>query len=295
MLFDAPDDPLARFYPSITGERVPPGDPAPDLAAFAREHAHTLGEMIATRATQTNEVNRSVAVAAGLRAAAADLPDTPLALVELGPSAGLNLLADTYAIDAGHGALHQRPASPVVLRTRLAGDGRPGLDAPLPPVVDRAGVDLHPIDVWTDDEVRWLEACLWPEQTERLARFRAAVIEARAAPPRLVEGDLLDDLPALLDTLPPEAHAFVFHSWVLTYVARTRRPDLATILRAAAARRPVSWYSAEAPGVVPDLPAGVAEEGGLTLLGLTTFRSTGEHSRVVGTCHPHLAWLDWQG
>ena len=78
-------------------------------------------------------------------------------------------------------------------------------------------------------------------------------------------------------------------------MARTRRADLATILRAAAARRPISWYSAEAPGVVPDLPEGVAEEGGLTLLGLRTFRSTGEHSRVVGTCHPHLAWLDWQG
>ena len=125
VLLDQPGHPLARFYPSVSGGPVPPGDPAPAFASFVREHAAEIGELVATRSTQTNEVNRSVAVAAGLRAAAADLPDTPVALVELGPSAGLNLRADTYAVDFGDGVLHQAPGSPVVLSCRPAAGSVP--------------------------------------------------------------------------------------------------------------------------------------------------------------------------
>lgn len=295
VLFDHPSHPLAQYYPSVSGSPVASGDPGPTFAAFLREHAGAVGELIATRATQTNEVNRSVAVAAVLREATVDLPSAPIALVELGPSAGLNLRADTYAIELAGRGLHQATGSEVRLVCQLVGGGVPGLDRPLPPVVDRVGLDLHPIDVRTDrDDLRWLEACLWPEQTERLVRFRAAVAAARRDPPRLVQGDLLDDLPALLDALPAGAHAFVFHSWVLTYVARERRPALLDALAAAAQHRAVSWFSAEAPTVVPGLAAPEIPDDGTTVLGLTTWREGATRTRVLGTCHPHLRWLAWQ-
>jgi hypothetical protein len=215
--------------------------------------------------------------------------------VELGPSAGLNLRADTYAMDFCDGVHHQAPGSPVVLTCRPAGGGMPpDVDTGLPPVVARVGLDLHPIDVRADpDEVLWLEACLWPEQTQRLQRFRAAVEGARAAPPRLIQGDLLDDLPALLDGLPADAHAFVFHSWVLTYVARERRGRLGAIVAEASRSRPVSWFSAEAPGVVAGLDAPPSEDVGLTVLGLVMARSGDVQRRILGTSHPHLAWIDW--
>lgn len=296
VLFDHPSDPLARFYPSVSGSPAAPGDPASPFAAFVREHEVAVGELVATKATQTNEVNRSVAVTAGLREATSDLPAVRIALVELGPSAGLNLRADTYAIELAGRGVHQVRDSPVRLSCRLVGDAVPDVDRPLPPVVDRAGLDVHPVDVRTDhDDLRWLEACLWPEQTKRLARFRAAVAAARSDPPRLVRGDLLDDLPALLAALPAGAHAFVFHSWVLTYVARERRPALADALAVAAEDRAVSWFSAEAPTVVPGLRAPEVPDDGTTVLGLTTWREGVTRTRVLGTCHPHLAWLDWQG
>ena len=294
LLFDHPDDPLATFYPSVTGQPVPAGDPVPAFLAFCAAHLDELRPMVEQRSTQTNEVNRSVAVAAALRTATADLATTPIALVELGPSAGLNLRADTYAVDFGDGIEHQATASPVRLRTRLVGAGRPDVDRALPPVVARVGLDLHPIAVATDDEeLRWLEACLWPEQMDRLARFRAAVAAVQAEPPMLVRGDLLDDLADLLARLPSGAHAFVFHSWVLTYVARDRRPELAEILRAAAAERPLSWFSAEAAGVVPGIDWPPSEDLGLTVLGLRRFRGAEDDVRLLGTSHPHLQWLDW--
>jgi hypothetical protein len=294
LVLDHPDDELAKWYPSVTGGPVPAGDPGPAFLAFCRVHEGALTALVETRSTQTNEVNRSVAIAAILRVATADLPEVPVALVELGPSAGLNLRADTYCIALDDGTLHQETASAVRLYTRLEGQGRPDFDAPIPPIVARVGLDLDPIDVRTDtDDVAWLEACLWPEQLERFQRFRAAVELARSSPPTLVRGDLLDDLPAVLDGLPRSAHAFVFHSWVLTYVARERRPELERILRVAARERPLSWCSAEGNGVVPGVEGPAEAAPDLTVLGLTTMRGDAGRTTVLGTCHPHLAWLRW--
>jgi hypothetical protein len=296
LLFEAPEDPLIEWYPSLSGHALPEGDPVPDFLAFTAAHHDELASLIACRATQTNEVNRSVAVAACLRAATRGLRDAPIALVELGPSAGLNLRADTYAIDVGDGRLHQHASSPVVLATELRGPCRPEFDSPLPPIVDRVGLDLRPIDVTRDlDELLWLEACLWPEQAARVGRFRAAVEACREDPPRLVRGDLLDDLPAVLDGLAEGAHAVVFHSWVLTYVARDRRPGIWEILRHAAADRPLTWLAFEAAGVVPGLAEGEEPDGGgTTLLVRTTFRESEERSRVLARSHPHLNWLEWR-
>ena len=82
---------------------------------------------------------------------------------------------------------------------------------------------------------------------------------------------------------------------MLTYVQRPRRRALPEILRPAAADRPVSWLAAEAANVVPDVATLETEDGGLTLLNLTTWRDGVETTRLAGTCHPHLAWLAWRG
>lgn len=292
LLLGGADHPLAAFYPTVTGRPVPPGDPVPAFLDFCARHRDGLARLVATRSTQTNEVNRSVAVAAGWRAATADQPDRPVAVVELGASAGLNLLADRYAVDVGDGRLHGDTGSAVRLRTSLAGAATPDLDRPLPPVVARLGLDLAPVDVRDDDAVRWLEACLWPEQPERFARFASAVEVARADPPVLVAGDLVDDLPGVLAGLPPTAHLVVTHTWALTYVERARRARLVEVLERAAGERPVSWLSAEGPGVTPLVEA-PHREGYATLLGLTTWRGGARRTRPLAWCHHHLAWMDW--
>ena len=129
-------------------------------------------------------------------------------------------------------------------------------------------------------------------ELERFQRFRAVDLTA-ADPPTLVRGDLIDDLPALLDGLPR--------------CPRVRVPQLGADLRGqgpaagtgrrpptAARQRPVSWFSAEAATVVPEVPATPTEDPGLTMLGLTTFRSGDEQTPCLGTSHPHLAWIGWQ-
>lgn len=287
-----PAVPAAGWYPSATGRSVPAGDPWPDVRRTCRDHGDELRATIASRATQTNEVNRVVHLAPLLAQAAADVPDAPVALIEMGASAGLLLGLDRYRIEltpigGGSPVVFGDPASPVV----CSGSQRSGpslADLRLATIVERVGLDLDPVDLDDADEVRWLEACLWPDDLGRLERFRAAVALLRDDPPELVAGDMVDDLEAVAHstravaqaagdagrTGPPHAgeasgshgevtvsrgaepvHLVVFSSWALTYVARDRRPLVAEALGALAADgRPVSWLTAEPPGCVPGIP-----------------------------------------
>lgn len=319
-----PDLPAARWYPSVTGGPVPDGDPWPDVRAAALGHARALRDVVATRATQTNEVNRAVHLGALVARAAGDLPDRPVALVEMGASAGLLLGLDGYRVEVGApGSLGATvlgdPSSRVVCRGELRSGSVEGLA--LPRVVERVGLDLDPVGLDDARELRWLEACLWPDQPERLERFRAAVAALWPAPPRVVAGDMVADLPAALADAAARAdaggsdagaadagaadaaHVVVFSSWALTYVAPDLRPRVAQILAALAADgRPVSWLTAEPPGCVPGLPGldavGWFGEGTMpeTVLGARRWRDGTEvPPEVWGVAHPHGAWLHWRG
>ena len=297
-----PDLPLARWYPSVTpSAELATGDPYPAFRQLCLEHADELRAVIATHSTQTNEVNRCVLLAPLIAAATADVPDRPLALVELGCSAGLLLGLDRYRIEVGDAVVGD-PSSPVQLAGRVVEGTAPPLAPfpPAPPVVDRVGLDLAPVALDDVDRVRWLEACLWPDQPHRVERFRAAVELLRPHPPRVVQGDFVELLPHVVRDLPDRAHVVVFHCWALTYVARDRRPDLAAAVAALGAEgRTVSWLSAEAPRVVPgiaapDLPAGVEEIQPETVLGLRRWRDGRElEPLAAGWGHPHGEWLTW--
>jgi hypothetical protein len=171
----------------------------------------------------------------------------PLALIEVGASAGLCLLADRYGYDYGG----QRLGAPEPVFACRLGDG---LEAPavMPRVAWRAGLDLDPVDVRDDEQVAWLEALVWPDQPHRLARLRAAVAVARQAPPRVVAGDLQRDLAALAAQAPRDATLVVFHTAVLAYVADpAAREAFVDVVRGCGA----VWVSNEAPSVFPEIAA----------------------------------------
>ena len=221
------------------------GGPVEDPVAFrayALERWDTVQEQMRTRATQTNEAGRCALLVPVL----ASLPQ-PLALLEVGTSAGLCLYPDRYSYRYGDTVL---------------GTGEPVLDcdadgmAPpsrVPEVVWRAGLDLSPLDVTNPTDVAWLEALIWPEHAHRRARLRAAAAVAAADPPRLVRGDLVDDLPALAAQAPQGATLVVFHTSVVCYVPEPRRRAFVDLVHAL----PGHWVSVEAPDVLPHkgLPA----------------------------------------
>ena len=242
-------------------EGLPPGKRQPNLVfAAARWHGASgsyadlrrvlldqwpaVRATVLARATQTNEVGRCATVLPAL----AMVPG-PLALIEVGASAGLCLLPDRYSYRFSDGTSLDPVdgPSPVVIACEVHGD--PPLPTRIPEVAWRTGVDLNPLDVRDDDEMRWLRTLVWPEHDDRRSRLAAAVELARADPPPLVRGDLLVELPALVAAAPEGATPVVFHSAVLAYPCdddRRRFVDLVTSLRCV-------WVSNEGPAVVPGI------------------------------------------
>ena len=172
-----PGHALAAYYPTTGGAGPGPGL-GEAFSAFCADRAERLAATLATRRTQTNEVARCGCL---LPAFAAVAGGRPLALIEIGASAGLNLLWDHYAYDYGDRTAGV-PSSPLTIACELVGPHVPPLDPP--PVAWRVGVDLAPVDASDPADARWLRACLWPDQPARQERLAAALAVAREHPGR---------------------------------------------------------------------------------------------------------------
>ena len=190
------------------------------------------------RATQTNEAARCAALLPLLT----DLPG-PLALIEVGASAGLCLYPDRYGY--AYDGVPVGPASTVLLE--CATTGRGPVPAGVPTVVARAGIDLNPLDPADPDDVAWLRALVWPGMTGRRERLDAAAAIAAREPAQLVRGDLVEELPALVAAMPAGATVVVFHTAVLAYLPSEARDRFVTLV----GELPVRWISQEGPSVLP--------------------------------------------
>jgi hypothetical protein len=269
----------------LTGPQAMPGDGGA-LRAFVRARGGEIAALMRTRRTQTNEVGRCAVLLPAL-------PRGPLALVEVGASAGLVLLMDSYRYDFD-GRMRGPPDSPVRLRCAVSGDVP--LPAEVPEIVWRRGLDPRPVDPRDDDAVRWLLACVWPDHAERRERLEAAIGVARADPPRVDAGDLATDLPAILAAVPSDARLVVYHTAVFPYVREEGRRAFAEVLLEESHRREVTWISAESHGMVPEIAelAPFVDERRF-LLGRTTLTEGRRRDELLGFAHAHGAELEGVG
>jgi hypothetical protein len=260
------------------------GGPVSDPAGFRAWALARWDEVAATmleRMTQTNEPGRCAVLLPVL----AHLPQ-PLALLEVGASAGLCLYPDAYGYRySSHTGVVGRRDSLVQLACEVNGPFE--VPEQMPQVVWRAGLDLNPLDVTDQDDMRWLEALIWPEHHERRRRLRAAAAIARIDPPRLVCGDLLNDLPALAVQAPEHATLVVFHSAVLTYVPPQARASFVDVVRGLEGH----WVSNEGSRVLPMIPIPETEaqpDGRAPFL----LALDGEPMALSGSHGQSLTWFD---
>ncbi|MET9292731.1 DUF2332 domain-containing protein [Streptomyces sp. NPDC003077] len=212
-------------------------------------HWDEVRDVVMRRTTQTNEPARC----ATLLPLLVRLPQ-PLALLEVGTSAGLCLHPDRYRYRFDDRPEFGAPDSAAVFPCRT----NPGTPVPdrLPEVVWRGGIDLNPLDPADPDDLRWLQALIWPDGTgDRPRRQRAAIETVRTAPrPHIVRGDLVDELPALAAAAPSDATLVVFHTAVLTYLPLARREEFAALVRGLLKGRG-HWISNEHHTVLPWIPS----------------------------------------
>jgi hypothetical protein len=247
--------PLARYFPSVGGDLAPdePGLAAalratilalrPQLTAFLREAT-----------VQTNETARGLCWLLPVC-----YPGWPaFHLIELGASAGLNLVADWRAFRLTGANDHpvttdlgRDDVCPFIVRT--AGDFVPYINAP-PRVLSRTGCDLAPLELMTERAEQTLAAFVWTDQLDRMKVLRRGIATLHRAeqaghPVRLHRADLPDDLIDFLSgqaAFPGDAPVIIFNTYLTTYLhdrGAGLRPQLAAW--AAQQRRPVLWLQWE--------------------------------------------------
>ncbi len=260
---------------------------------FCRAAAAEIEPLLATRTTQTNEVGRSSILWPILSSLAGDVG--ALALIEVGASAGLNLLLDRWAYADDDGTLLPGgdPSSPVRLRARHHGI-RPG-NATLP-LASRIGLDRNPLDVTDPDAARWLLACMWPDELDRFRRTEQAIAVAATAPPTIRRGDAVADLRPLI-AAAGDGHLTIVTTWVLTYLAAEEQLAFVEQLDHVGRERDLTWVFAESPMYSPVLPwpSGSADltPRGETLVVEVHFRSGRRTISTQAVAHPHGRQVRW--
>jgi hypothetical protein len=233
---------------------------------------------------QTNEAGRSCGFAAGLLWLADRGLPPRFECLEIGSSAGINLMMDRYAYDLGGVSVGPPGAA---MRFAPEWRGPPPPDRPIE-FASLKGCDVAPIDLTDPAQARRLRAYVWPEQAGRFARLDTAVAEARRARPDLVRLDAADFVEQQL-ALPQEAGTtrVLMHSIVWQYVPGDQQERVKAAMTAAGARvtaeRPLAW---------------VALESNRTWLhhGLSVrYWPGGEEEKLLAAAHAHGAWLGWLG
>ncbi len=288
LLEDHLDDPLATFYPAFAAGREPGSALDVVFPAFCSKYRESILAILRERSVQTNEVRRS----ACLLPAFTELWHTtgaPLALIEIGPSAGLNLLFDRYAYDYGTGHTAGDPMSPVVLDCESRGATLP-VGRGLPPVVSRTGIDLNPLDVRDEANLRWLKALVWPEHDDRRALLTSAATVVRVSPPRLLGGDVFELLPTEIANAPAGAAVCLIATFVLNQFSEEMRIRFRALLLEMSKVRDVHLVLMGVDGLFAPGPRRAGAETGLWQL---HFSRGEERARELALCNPHGRWIDW--
>ena len=273
--------PLAAYYRDINPDPCSAGvDLYPVFRDFCLRHRADIKDIITTRHVQTNEVRRCACLLPAFGVVALDAGEAPFTLVEIGASAGLNLLWDHYGYGYGNGRFYGNRTSTVKLTCDLRGNLLPPFPETFPRVASRLGIDLHPIDVRDESEACWLRSFIWPEHTARFDLLQRAIGVARDNPPELQGGDAFDLLPDVLSAAPPDTVLCLFHTFVSNQMSPEMRSDFADIIADYGAKRDIYCISIDLMGKYPKLQLISYKDG------------VGSHRRLAD-CSGHSRWIEW--
>lgn len=275
---------LAEHYPDLHPGAKPSSDAFSLFRDFCIEHEEEVSRLVGSRITNTNEVARCTSLYPAFDHVARETGG-PLHMVEIGPSAGLNLNWNHYAysfVRDGKTVLARTPRDALLpLTTELRGGRVPSLSDPMPVVASKVGLELNPVDLANPDDRLWLRALIFPELTPRFARLEGAIRTAMAYPVKMRFGDALDLLAPEIQALPSNGTPVVYHSFVTYQFSTAMRERLHRTLLELSVVRPIFRVSVE----------WAANEHPLTV---SRYENGSSESVVLADCNPHGAWLEWR-
>ena len=297
---------LARYFPAPGGPQPPFDDDfGAAAAAFVSARLPDIIGVCGSHRYQMNEVARCTQIALGIAAYSALAARSGRSIWAPGPGLGFQLDRYRYEIDGtGTGPTAAR-SSCLELRARgrettaatlAAADRGPGRNRARPRGPGRPG------------RLRVAAACAPPEASA-LTRLDSAIGVTRRHPATIVAGDVVEQLPGVLDRLPADLPVIVTDAYLAVFLAPAQRAKLVAILSSASRTRKVTWLSLDplvplGPSgrdsvqglAVPDsLVADYREHGVFAVLGARTFEQAAEGGRLLARAHPSGQWVDWIG
>jgi hypothetical protein len=276
---------LTTFYPSVNARptSVADRDPVPPFREFCLEYENYLQPILESRRTQTNAVRRCTALLPAFEFVSQLADGKPLALIELGASAGLNLLFDRYGYEYGGRSVGNRESA-LQLTAEIRGEQEPPIPDEFPRVVSRVGIDLNPLDATDPEDARWLRALIWPEHTHRRRNLERTIDIAGENPPDLRRGDAITGLSELVSEVPDNVPVCVFDTQLRYQLSKERIEQLEKALAEIGTRHELYWLSGNRAS--PNHEHGILLELGQVIDGQPVVEP-------IATYDQHGAWIEW--
>ena len=282
LLLNGIRDPLARFYSTLTSSVLPPEEAYPHFRAFCFKYQQDLLPLLSDRLVQTNEIRRCSYLMPAFCLISSLALRPSLALVEVGTSAGLNLLWDRYGYHYGPNIRLGNIHSKIQIGCLWRGDKRPILTKSLPVIISRVGLDQHVLDLADENNYLWLKALIWPEHLDRIRLLENAVEEIREFPPSLKEGSVIELLPSILKSIPSDATPVLFHTHTLHQFSTQTRKHFLDLVAEEGRRRELFHLAGEGTGTYYHIE-----------LQLAIFQEGVRRQRNLAHCDQHGRWVEW--
>ncbi|PEZ08412.1 hypothetical protein CN326_05580 [Bacillus sp. AFS018417] len=268
---------LKKYYPSITKHPREIEDSFIHFKDFCRMYRDEIISILKSRLVQTNEVRRS-AYLYPIFCYIYNVVKKPLSLIEIGTSAGLQLLWDKYSYSYGTNEVYGDKDSNVHITSEIKGNHTPPFLLSSPPVASKVGLDLHISDLGNSEDYLWLKSLIWPEHEERLALFESAAKCLIENPVKLVEGDGVALLTNVVEKLSNDNAICIFHTHVANQIPEGSKYELIEKIKTIGSKRDVFH---------------IYNNMWDRKLHLDYFLNGIEYNQTIGETDGHGRWFDW--
>lgn len=250
LLLGSRQHPLREFFPDLVSSARPLQGAYPFFRDFCLKNSEEIHQLITSQRVQTNEVGRAACLLPAFELISRRVERKPLALIEIGASAGLHLRWDKYDYDYGKAGQININNARVKLSCAPVGQQMPPIPNDFPEASSRISIDLNPMDAYDETAMRWLRALIWPEHTDRTQALQQAIDIAQENPVTLLKGDAGELITDVLNQASPEATICVFHSYTLNQCSTEVRMHILALIETFAQQRDLfrvsqGWFSGQ--------------------------------------------------
>ncbi len=278
LLLKGNEHPLKEYYPSIVKHPLEGENTFDIFKDFCRIYQNDIISLLRHKLVQTNEVRRCAYLYPSFCYIYNKIKK-PLSLIEIGTSAGLQLLWDKYNYSYGTDEVFGDRNSKIHITSEIKGDNFPFLLKNSPPVISKVGLDLHINDLNNSEDYLWLKALIWPDHQERLNLFDKTAQHFNENSAKLIEGDGIALLSEVIAQAPNKSALCIFHTHVANQLPEELKDQLIKTIQMVGRKRDVfHLYNNMWDGK----------------LHLHSFINGIEDNKTVGETDGHGRWFTWE-